>query len=70
MFNIITEVFCGNINGRDIWECTGGSTSDSLNEARGEARECLQIERLYSRSTYGENKRFRAIIKETGEIIV
>lgn len=69
MFNIITEVFCGNISGRDIWEYTGDSTADSLNEARAEAHDCLQIARLYSKSTYGENKRFRAIIRETGEII-
>lgn len=70
MFNIITEVFCGKFGEREIWEQTGGSTAETINEARAEAKECLQIERLYSRSTYGENKRFRAIIKETGEIIV
>ena len=69
MFNIITEVFCGKFGEREIWEQTGGATAETINEARAEAKECLQIDRLYSKSQYGENKRFRAIIKETGEII-
>lgn len=69
MYTIITEIFCGKFGEREIWEQTGGSTAETIEEARAEAKECLQIERLYRKSQYGENKRFRAIIKETCEII-
>lgn len=65
MYNIITQVFLGG-----KWQVTDRlATADSLNEARAEARECISTETLYSRSTYGEFKRFRAIIAETGEVV-